>query len=199
MSLNFINAWRNDKYNKIVLIWRFTLVLIKINYGQIGDQTGLFHTTNPIFYTSGNRFVRRTGTFGNLIFSLVPSDTVIQDLLVRHQFSLVPDNRTNVNVEAWKMFNTIFNIISVLSVINPFFSFELIVGYCKYQQTDSDTENYRLVWHQTHYDATDKNNKVSSEGRNDNGENVCLYFHNWHYSIYIMQVTFIHGGSEKKL
>jgi hypothetical protein len=34
-------------YNKIVLIWRFTLVLIKINYGQIGDQTGLFHTTNP--------------------------------------------------------------------------------------------------------------------------------------------------------
>ena len=47
--------------------WRFTLVLIKINYGQIEDQTRLF-------YTSGNRFVRRTGTFGNLIFSLVPSD-----------------------------------------------------------------------------------------------------------------------------
>jgi hypothetical protein len=44
MPLNFIKAWRNDKYNKIVLIWRFTLVLIKINYGQIGDQTGLFHT-----------------------------------------------------------------------------------------------------------------------------------------------------------
>jgi hypothetical protein len=34
-----------------VLIWRFTLVLIKINYGQIGDQTGLFYTTNPVFYT----------------------------------------------------------------------------------------------------------------------------------------------------
>jgi hypothetical protein len=46
----------------VVLIWRFTLVLIKINYGQIGDQTGLFYTTNPVFYTSGNRFVRRTGT-----------------------------------------------------------------------------------------------------------------------------------------
>ena len=45
MSLNFI--WRNDKYNKRVLIWYFTLVLIKINYGQIGDQTGLFYTTNP--------------------------------------------------------------------------------------------------------------------------------------------------------
>jgi hypothetical protein len=57
------------------LIWRFTLVLIKINYGQIGDQTGLFYTTNPVFYTSGNRFVCHTDTFGNLwFFSLVPSD-----------------------------------------------------------------------------------------------------------------------------
>jgi hypothetical protein len=50
-------------HHKRVLIWRFTLVLIKINYGQIGDQTGLFYTTNPVFHTSGNRFVRRTGTF----------------------------------------------------------------------------------------------------------------------------------------
>ena len=33
------------------LIWRFTLVLTKINYGQNGDQTGLFYTTNPVFYT----------------------------------------------------------------------------------------------------------------------------------------------------
>ena len=84
MSLNFIKAWRNDKYNKRVLIWRFTLVLIKINYGQIGDQTGLFYTTNPVFYTSWNRF-----------FHLSRRTTVIQDLLV-------PDNRTNVNVEACK-------------------------------------------------------------------------------------------------
>ena len=53
-------------HNKRVLIWRFTLVLIKINYGQIGDQTGLFYTTNPVFYTSGNSFVRRTGVAGNL-------------------------------------------------------------------------------------------------------------------------------------
>ena len=52
----------------------FPISIIKINYGQIGDQAGLFYTTNPVFYTSGNRFVRRTGTFGNLIFSLVPSD-----------------------------------------------------------------------------------------------------------------------------
>jgi hypothetical protein len=59
-------------HNKRVLIWHFTLVLIKINYGRIGDQTGLFYTTNPVFYTSGNRFVQRTGTFGD--FSLVPSD-----------------------------------------------------------------------------------------------------------------------------
>ena len=54
------------------LIWRFTLDLIKINYGQIGDQTGLFYTTNPVYYTNGNRFVCRTGTFGNLIFSTCP-------------------------------------------------------------------------------------------------------------------------------
>jgi hypothetical protein len=95
MSLNFIKAWMNDKwYNKRVLIWHFNLVLIKINYGQIGDQTGLFYTTNPVFYTSGNRFVHRTGTFGNLWFShLSRRTTVIHDLLVRRQFSLVSDKR----------------------------------------------------------------------------------------------------------
>jgi hypothetical protein len=59
--------------NKRVLIWHFTLVLIKINYGQIEDQTGLFYTTNPVFYTSRNRFVHRTGTFGNLIFFTCPA------------------------------------------------------------------------------------------------------------------------------
>jgi hypothetical protein len=58
------------------------LVLIKINNGQIGDQTGLFYTTNPVFYTSGNRFFRRTGTFGNLIFPLVPSDNRNKTLLL---------------------------------------------------------------------------------------------------------------------
>jgi drug/metabolite transporter (DMT)-like permease len=101
---NFVNVLelhqsRDDKwYNKRVLIWRFTLVLIKINYGQIGDQTALY-TTNPVFYTSANRFVRQTDTFGNLIFfHLSRRTTVIQDLLC--QFSLVPDNGTNFNVEA---------------------------------------------------------------------------------------------------
>ena len=29
--------------------------------------------------------------------------------------------------------------------------------------SDSDTENYRSVWHQTHSDVTDKNNNVSFE------------------------------------
>jgi hypothetical protein len=38
-------TWRtiNDTIKR-VLIWRFALVLIKINYGQIGDQTGLVKT-----------------------------------------------------------------------------------------------------------------------------------------------------------
>jgi hypothetical protein len=45
-----------------VLIWRFTLVLIKINYGQIGDKAGLFHTTNPVFYTG--KSVRWKPMFG---------------------------------------------------------------------------------------------------------------------------------------
>ena len=38
---------------------------------------------------------------GIWFFHLSRRTTVIQDLLVRRQFSLVPDNRTNVNVEAW--------------------------------------------------------------------------------------------------
>jgi hypothetical protein len=37
---------------------------------------------------------------GIWFFHLSRQTTVIQDLLVRRQFSLVPDNRTNVNVEA---------------------------------------------------------------------------------------------------
>ena len=41
---------------------------LEIKHGSFRQQT------QEVFYTSGNRFVRRTGTFGNLIFSLVPSD-----------------------------------------------------------------------------------------------------------------------------
>jgi hypothetical protein len=40
---------------------------------------------------------------GIWLFHLSHRTTVIQDLLVRHQFSLVLDNRTNVNVEAWSL------------------------------------------------------------------------------------------------
>ena len=36
----------------------------------------------------------------SVFFHLSRRTTVIQDLLVRRQFSLVPDNRINVNVEA---------------------------------------------------------------------------------------------------
>ena len=38
---------------------------------------------------------------GIWLFHLSRRTTVIQDLLVRRQFSLVPDNQTNVNVVAW--------------------------------------------------------------------------------------------------
>jgi hypothetical protein len=130
MSLNFIKAWRNDKwYNKRALIWRFTLVWIKINYGEIGEQTGLFYTTNPVFYTSGIRFARRTGTFGNLwFFHLSRRTTVIQDLLVRRQFSLVPDHRTNVNVEACIFFTFDISTPERSFTGNIFFTFAVSVN-----------------------------------------------------------------------
>ena len=77
--------------------WSGVSVLIKINYGQIGDQTGLFYTTNWVFYTSGNRFVRRTGMFGNLWFIHLSRRTTkiyLSDVSF-HWY------RTNVIVEAW--------------------------------------------------------------------------------------------------
>jgi hypothetical protein len=40
---------------------------------------------------------------GIWFFHLSRRTTVIQDLLVRRQFSLVPDNRTNVNVDACRI------------------------------------------------------------------------------------------------
>ena len=42
---------------------------------------------------------------GIWFFHLSRRTTLIQDLLVRRQFSLVPDNRTNVYVEAWPLHN----------------------------------------------------------------------------------------------
>jgi hypothetical protein len=52
MSLNFIIAWKNDK----VLIWLFTLALIKINYGQIGDQKGSFIQQTQYFQSVPKTF-----------------------------------------------------------------------------------------------------------------------------------------------
>jgi hypothetical protein len=46
MSLNFIKAWRNDKYNKIVLIWRFTLALIIFFSFDIREFPGIFIMTH---------------------------------------------------------------------------------------------------------------------------------------------------------
>ena len=59
-------------HNKRVLIWHFTLVLIKINYGRIGDQTGLFYTTNTIFIQVEIDLSSVPAHLG--IFSPVPSD-----------------------------------------------------------------------------------------------------------------------------
>ena len=58
-------------HNKRVLIWHFTLVLIKINYGRIGDETGLFYTTQYFIKVEIDlsSVPARLG-----IFSLVPSD-----------------------------------------------------------------------------------------------------------------------------
>jgi hypothetical protein len=39
-----------------------------------GTGGSFIQQTQEVFYTSGNRFVRRTDMLGNLIFSLVPSD-----------------------------------------------------------------------------------------------------------------------------
>ena len=99
--LELHQSMENDKwYNKRVLIWHFTLVLIKINYEQIGDQTGLFYTTNPVFYTGWNKWylpdlsVVPAHLGISDFFHLSHRTTVIQDLLVRRQFSLVSDKQT---------------------------------------------------------------------------------------------------------
>ena len=60
------------KHNKRVLIWHFTLVLIKINNGRIGDQTGLFYTINTVFIQVEIDLSSVPARLG--IFSLVPSD-----------------------------------------------------------------------------------------------------------------------------
>ena len=70
MSLDFIIAWKKDKwYNKRVLIWRFTWLLILKNYGQIGDQKGSFTQQTQYFIQdsrSGGNQCFFPGMFGNL-------------------------------------------------------------------------------------------------------------------------------------
>jgi hypothetical protein len=57
------------------LIWRFTLVLIKINYGQIGDQTGLF-------YTACNKVI--TGQVSDLtVLAKLAIKTLVKALKIR--------------------------------------------------------------------------------------------------------------------
>jgi hypothetical protein len=84
--------------NKIVLIWHFTLVLIKIYYGQI--KQGSFIQQTQYFIPVEIDLSVVPARLGIRFFHLSCRTTVEQDLLVRRQFSLVPDNRTNVNVEA---------------------------------------------------------------------------------------------------
>ena len=60
MFLTFIGAWKNDKWwNKRVLIWRFTLALIKINCGQIGEYS----------ITCSIAYVACVGLFGHLFWN----------------------------------------------------------------------------------------------------------------------------------
>ena len=56
------------------MIWCFTLVLIKINYGQIGDQTGLFYTTNQYLIPVEIDFSVVSARLGISDFLTVPSD-----------------------------------------------------------------------------------------------------------------------------
>ena len=80
--------------NKRVLIWRFTLVLIKINYEQIGDRQGSFIQQTQYFIPVEIDLSVVPALLGiSDFFHLSHRTTVIQDLLVRRQFSLVSDKR----------------------------------------------------------------------------------------------------------
>ena len=72
------------------MIWRFTLVLIKINYGQIGDQKGSFTQQTQYFIqdsrSGGNQCFLPTGMFGNLWLLLThkPVNLLTCDILEVH-------------------------------------------------------------------------------------------------------------------
>jgi len=74
-----------------------------------------------------------------------------------------------------------------LSVIQNFF-FHLTEWYCQrlvFSETDSDTENNRSMWCQTHYDVADKNNNINFEAQHiDKNNNI--YFEGLNISIKII-------------
>ena len=61
---------------------------------------------------------------GQSFFHMSRRTTVIQDLLVRRQFSLVQDNRTNVNVEASTHLNKQSIIYKIWVKLNILFMFQ---------------------------------------------------------------------------
>ena len=81
------------------MIWHFTLVLIKINYGQIGDQTGLFTKVFPDRIDFYRIFPSYRHVWESLIFSLVPLDNRIYKIYLSdvsfHRY------RTNANVDTY--------------------------------------------------------------------------------------------------
>jgi hypothetical protein len=107
-DFNFVNVLELHQsmeerwINKRVLTWRFTLVLIKINYEQIGDQTITLNWW-VIFYpdkatqASTLTFVRLSGTSENWRRTSRSCITVVRRDKWKHQrFSNVPVRRTNL-------------------------------------------------------------------------------------------------------
>jgi hypothetical protein len=82
----------------------------------------------------------------------------------------------NVLKQQPKLLWYVYTCSSWCSIIsNLYFSFDLTGGYCQYIQTDSDTENYRLVWRDTHY-VVDKNNPFSFEVLDIHYHNQTYYY-----------------------
>jgi hypothetical protein len=67
---------------------------------------------------------------GQSFFHLSRRTTMIQDLLVRRQFSLVPDNRTSVNVKACTEINDNM-FVSLLLLGNKYYSVKIHKSWIK--------------------------------------------------------------------
>ena len=107
-DLNFVNvlelhhSMENDKwYNKksFDLAFHFSFNQNKL-WTNWNIKQGSFIQQTQYFIPVEIDLSVVQARLGILLFHLSRRTTVIQDLLVRRQFSLVPDNRTNVNVEA---------------------------------------------------------------------------------------------------